>query len=633
MQFHVDRHRNIPEAFFAAAERSPDLPVYVHAVAQRDLTQEDAGARTLVTRTFRDVEKRVAAVARCLEQWISPRSEDEQREPYGRPRIAILSNTRPEWMEADIAILSARAITVAVYHSLSDEEVAYILFDSGAEIIFVENTEQASKLLRIMEREWEFPGTEDRPALTTRLQFRKIVAFETVSRHPLIEQWEDIVGTVGQDEREEKLSRLDELKPGDLATLVYTSGTTGPPKGVMQTHQNHLSNIRQVYQAGIIREGSTVFLFLPLAHSFARLMGMIGFLTPVVVYFPAVFSADHSKLEPRSLLRDMREMGANVVPIVPRFLEKMEEALRSRAERSSISGRLLRLALWAAESSYEDRIAARAPGRAKSMLFRSTAPVRKSIRESLFGTSFTFAVSGGAKLPLAIANFFQALEIPVLEGYGLTETCVATNFNPLGKNKIGTVGPVLAKDIEQRIEEDGEICFRGPNVSLGYWKRPTATRASWDQAGWFHTGDLGTIDEDGYLTINGRKKDLIVTSGGKKVAPQAIEDELRYHPLISQAVLLGEGRPFCVALFTLKTKPAAEKLDEVKSQIRAHVDAINAHLASFETVKNFHILDEDFTVENGFLTPTMKVKRKLVAERHAKELEELYRTTKKPREE
>ena len=619
MPFHVDRHSSIPQAFFALAERSPELIVYEQAMISAGQNADNSEARVRLMRNYSEVGSRVKKIAAKLVKLL-------ERPDLPR-RVAILSNTRPEWMEIDLAILSLGAVTVAPYHSLSDDELAYILFDSEAKIVFAENSEQVNKLLRIQEQVWKIPATEDRPSQEARIQLQHIIAIETVASHPQVSQ----LDTILEGEMTETLDLpLANIQANDLATLVYTSGTTGPPKGVMQTHRNHLSNIRQVYDAGIVREGSTVLLFLPLAHSFARLMGMIGFLTPVRILFPAVFSKEHSRLEPRSVLRDMRELSANVVPIVPRFLEKMEEGIRSRANRSSLAGRALRFAISIAERSYDLRLNHEEPTTTQSLLFRSTAPIRHSVSSSLFGPNFQFAVSGGAKLPVAIAKFFQALEIQVLEGYGLTETCVATNFNPLGKNKLGTVGPVLSKDIEQKIEADGEIAFRGPNISLGYWQRPTATSQSWTKDGWFHTGDLGLIDNDGYLSIIGRKKDIIVTSGGKKIAPQALEEKLKAHPQVSQAVVLGDGKPFCVALVTTRTALEAEQKMACEVSIREYIQEMNKDLASFETIKNFHIIEEDFSVENGLLTPTLKVKRKLVEQRYLQELEDLYKRTVKP---
>ncbi len=618
MPFHVDRFKNIPEAFFSIAERMPERAVY---------HQAREGGEPL-ERTFREVGNRVLTMRKYL-QSLGVEYNTREKEQH---RVAILSNTRPEWMELDLAILSLGAITVAVYHSLSEDEVAYILYDSGAEIVVAENAEQVGKLLRIAEKSWPIAGTEDREPTQGQIHIKKIIALESVDAHPLVMQLDEILSASESESAKALSPEFTSLNPNDLATLVYTSGTTGPPKGVMQTHRNHLSNIRQVYQAGIVQESSTVFLFLPLAHSFARLMGFIGFLTPVTIYFPAVFSKAHSRLEPRAVLRDMKNMSAHVVPIVPRFLEKMEESIRSRSQRSSIGGRLLRLALSVAERNYADRMALLIPTRSQGLLWRSTAPMRRTIRNSLFGENFQFAVSGGAKLAESSARFFQALEITVLEGYGLTETCVATNFNPIGRNKIGTVGPVLAKDVEQRLEADGEISFRGPNVAIGYWKRPSATANSWDSLGWFHTGDLGSIDEDGYLKIVGRKKEIIVTSGGKKIAPQAIEDEIRAHALVSQAVLVGDGMPFCVALVTLNTKFTPETQAEAEKAIEEHLRKVNERLASFETVKNFLILPEDFTVENGLLTPTFKIKRKLVETTYAEDIKKLFQRTKKPSE-
>lgn len=273
--------------------------------------------------------------------------------------------------------------------------------------------------------------------------------------------------------------------------------------------------------------------------------------------------------------------------------------------------------------------------------YTATGFLRAKVKKLLFGRCFAYAVSGGAKLQPAVNEFFDALEIEVLEGYGLTETCVATNVNRSGHKKIGSVGPVLSADVEIKITQEGEICFRGPNVARGYFQRATATSQAWDESGWFHTGDLGRVDAEGFLFIEGRKKELIVTAGGKKVAPEAIENKIKEFPLVSQALLFGDEKPYCVALVSVDHEAVHKwtelgKLPDADSEASAdalftviwkHVQEINQHLASFESIKRIAIVGEEWTLENGLLTPTMKVKRKEVVKRYREQIEALYQNS------
>lgn len=529
-------------------------------------------------------------------------------------------------MEADLAILGCGAAVVSVYHSLPANDVGYILHDSGSEIVVAENREQIEKLLYLVQNEIEIAGTEDRPKSTQKLQLRKIISIEDVQPHPLVITMAEILGKeVGE------VAACPTTR-GDIASLVYTSGTTGPPKGVVQTHGNHLSNVRQAREADIYSEESVIFLALPLAHSFAKLMGYIGFLAGATLVFPEVPNAESSKLDPNVVARDIREGGATLFPLVPRLFEKMRDGVYTRSYNKNVEGMLLALTLRNASKVYKGG------SLLDALLFKLLTPLRKKIKRGIFGDAFEYAISGGAKLPPTVCEFFDMLNIEVLEGYGLTETCVATNVNRVGKKKIGTVGPVLARDIEIKIEEDGEVLFKGPNIATGYYGRKIATAASWDSEGWFHTGDLGALDKDGFLTIVGRKKELIVTSNGKKVAPDPIESKLKSFPLVSNVIMAGESRQYCVALFTLNTaavKGWAEtngvQLDSdltgdevLKAAIFLHVESVNKELASFASIKKIALLPEDFTVENGLLTPTFKVKRNEVCRRYKDVIDGLY---------
>ncbi len=613
----LEKYQSIPEAFFAHAAANPDERAYLQVNRDKEATL--VGTNNLESAT------RVKKIFAYLSSLGIKKGE----------RIAILSNTRPEWMEADLAILCCGAISVSIYHSLPTSDVAYILYNSEAKVIFAENQEQVNKLLNINENTFSFPATEDSPAQEVNLKLTRIITFEAIENNSLSINLNHIL-----ENGEEKLFEPSSINQNDIAALVYTSGTTGPAKGVIQTHLNHLANVRQSFESGIVEESSTLTLFLPLAHSFAKLMGYIGFLTPAIINFVSVASKTSSRLSPNLVTKDIVFINAQVVPIVPRFLEKMKDGVINQSLKDNLKAKFLRMTISAAKKVFEGKNKASI---FSQIVFRGTKEVRNKIREQLFGSNFKYCVSGGAKLSVDVAEFFQSLELTIYEGYGLTETCVATNVNRRGAHKIGTVGPVLSDDIEIKIAEDGEILFRGPNISKGYFNRPTATKSSWDEQNWFHTGDTGSIDEDGFLQIIGRKKEIIVTSGGKKIAPLPIEDKVKALPLVSNCLLVGDNRPFCVCLITLEPEAfhdwvTAHSLthgeeiyqnEKLKAYLNDQIDTINAKLSSFETIKNFLILKNDFTVENGMLTPTFKTKRKAIETSYSKEINELYAQTKK----
>jgi len=619
MALYLDTYKNIPTAFFNIADQHPDRTVYSQAVVS------GSGPRVWSETPYSMVRERVLKLAAFL-----------QANGVGRgDKVAIISNTRPEWLEADMAILSAGGVVVSVYQSLLAHDIGYILFDSGAEVVVAENQEQVDKILKLLSEPCAIPATEDRPAQEVRLKIRLIIAMEPVAPNPIVKGWEGILG--GEGKLSARPEVIETIAREDLATLVYTSGTTGPPKGVMQTHGNHLSNIRQVFQGELFQDHYSLFLFLPLAHSFAKLIGYIGFLTPATLKFPAVIDRSSSRADPASISKDIREGSADVVAVVPRLLEKMEEGVMNKTLHG-VMGRFLGRVITRSLEVHRATRARKPVSLWAQMFVEATDFLRAKVRNALFGTNFRYAISGGAKLPVETAEFFAALGMEILEGYGLTETCVATNVNRSGRAKIGTVGPVLAKDIELKIETDGEICYRGPNITQGYYNRPTATKASWDSEGWFHTGDLGEIDHEGFLSIVGRKKELIVTAGGKKIPPEGIEQKLKASRYVSQAMLMGEGKPYCVALVVVNPPEVRAHFGalgaalgtELHTDKRVHdlvwsdVTKINESLASFESIKKIFLVPEEMTVENGLLTPTFKVKRKSVSNRYQAEYEALY---------
>jgi long-chain acyl-CoA synthetase len=620
MGMFFDHSTSIPAAFFDYAQQNPQKVLFSQALFT---VNEGSEARAKKAITFAEVESQVIGLATVLKK---------SGLTFGT-RVAVVSNSRPEWLVADLAILAAGGVVVSVYQSLTPVDIGYLLYDSQAEFVFVENQEQLDKIVYLMENEFEVAATEERAALKTRVALKGIIAFEKVKDHALVSQFSVAITHQGEG------LGIDQIKRDALATLVYTSGTSGPPKGVMQTHGNHLANLRQAFEAGMYQSESSIILFLPLAHSFARLMAYIGCLAGPTIHFPAILDKNSSKLDQKSITRDIAEADATIIPLVPRILEKMKLGVEERAQAAGLNGFLIKIMLCGIQGKVRLLKREGIMSVTEVLCYKITAKLRKLIRRKLFGTQLINVISGGAKLADDINYFFEALEIPVLQGYGLTETSVATNVNRLAHNRIGTVGPVLSKDIELRIATDGEILFRGPNIALGYLNRVKATLDAWDQEGWFHTGDIGVLSDDLYLSITGRKKELIVTAGGKKIAPEAIEAKLKASSLFSQVVLVGEGKPYCCVLVTLNPSVVNEQFKEsgaqsaepyssnlaVQQLVQNEIDLLNKQLASFETVKRFHIIDADFSIENGFLTPTMKVKRMLVIRRFEKEIEALYR--------
>lgn len=621
----VTEAKNIADAFYKQAAATPKAPVYSQAIANGDDYCSEQ-ARQWKPATFESVQSNVCALAQYLQ---SIRVEQGTS-------VAIISASRPEWMLADLAILSCGGVSVSVYQSLPADDIGYILFDSGSQIFFAENQEQVDKLLGLIGTLQDIPGTEDRQAQQASINVKKIISFESVDPHELVVELATILKDNSTDVIPEAVASIE---LSDTASLVYTSGTTGPPKGVIQTHGNHLANVRQAYESKMLEERNSLSLFLPLAHAFAKLMGYLGYLTPAQLRFPAIIDTRTSKLIPQSVSKDIREGSAHIVPLVPRLLEKMKEGVQLKTRGGGIQGTLLKLTVEAAQNRYNALKQGKSPSPKDALLYALTTPLRKKIKKALFGPNFEFCVSGGAKLAITVAEFFDALDIIVIEGYGLTETCVATNVGRVANNKIGSVGPVLSDDIQLKILDDGEVIFKGPNIAKGYHGRPTATKASWDEDGWFHTGDLGELDENNYLSIIGRKKEMIITSGGKNIAPHDIETEIKEHPLVSQVVLIGDGRKYCVALLSViedeakKWLEKAGKLEQnvaineqpaLKEYVWKHISDLNKTLASFETVKKIYITPEDFTVENGLLTPTFKAKRAAIEKLYSSEIDALY---------
>jgi long-chain acyl-CoA synthetase len=593
-------HATLAELFLRAAARRPD------AIALRRASGEEIGYGEL-GRAARELARGLASLA------IKPGD-----------RVALLANTRPEWTLADAGIAAAGATIVPVYHTSSPEECRYVLAHSGARAILCEDAGQVAKVAQVRS---ELPALEH------------VVVLLAGSRPPgdgVLSAAELRARGVERDEQELD-ARLAGLRPDDPATIVYTSGTTGPPKGCVLTHRNWLAAVEMYARQVPFGEQPIVFLFLPLAHSLARVAELVTLDLGGTLAF---WSGDASRV-----MDDVAALRPTHLPVVPRVLEKIHARVLGEVERG---GELQQRAFCAALALGRRRAAARhraAAGiRTPRALIAAHALadrlVLASVRE-LFGDRLEQLLVGAAPVGPEVLAFFEACGITVLEGYGLTETCAAATINVPGATRLGTAGRPLP-GVEVRIASDGEILLRGPNVFPGYYEDELATREALDEHGWLRTGDLGTLDEGGYLRITGRTKDVIITSSGKNVTPSNLEAALREVRWISQAVAYGDRRPYLVALLTLDpdelpalaehvgarngdADPAALAADaHVRELLDAEVEAVNRRFARIEQIKRFEILDHDLSQAAGELTPTMKLKRNVVYERYANEFAALY---------
>ena len=539
-------------------------------------------------------------------------------------RVSLLANTRREWVLSDLAILSAGGVTVPIYPSVLSDDVAYILNDSGAKILFCEDSDQLEKATAAKDAD----GVEHYVVFSDARAAQEksgLAADKVLSFEDLIERGKS--GDLTDLETIEKSISAD-----DLLTLVYTSGTTGKPKGVMLSHGNVVSEARALDAAlGLGLDDSTL-LFLPLAHIFARVLHLAQVSSGYVMSFAESIE---------KVKENCGETHPTFLASVPRVLEKFHAAVGAKVEAQS--GLKKKLVTWALQRTIDANRRARKGGSSGGIIdafaARLTGKIRAGLLETL-GGKIEFFISGGAPLARDIGLFFDALGFTVLEGYGLTETTAATHVNRRDANKLGTVGQALP-DVEVRIAPDGEILVRGPNIMTGYYNREEATKEAIQADGRFHTCDIGKIDDDGFLSITDRKKDLIVTAGGKNISPQNIENLMKTDRYISQFMCYGDQKKYLVSLVTLDqaavetwaknqglSTASWESLTatpDVRNLIQESIDAKNTRLPKFETIKYFHILPEDFSIEGGELTPTLKLKRKVLVERHKDLLESLYK--------
>ncbi|GAA2315768.1 AMP-dependent synthetase/ligase [Streptomyces violaceusniger] len=526
-------------------------------------------------------------------------------------RVGLMSRTRYEWTLLDFAIWSAGGVTVPVYETSSPEQVQWILSDSGAVAALVETgvheaaVEAVRDTLPALKHVWRIEG--------------------------------DAIGTLrklGEDVPEEKVDERSSIANADSpATIVYTSGTTGRPKGCVLSHRsffaecgNAVARLKPIFNTG----ESSVLLFLPEAHVFGRLVEIAAVLAPIKLgHVPDV----------KSLTDELAAFRPTLVLGVPRVFEKVYNSARAKAQ-SEGKGKIFDKA---ADTAIEYSKALDTPGgpsfglRFKHKVFDRL--VYSKLRAVLGGRA-THAISGGAPLGERLGHFYRGIGFTVLEGYGLTESCAATTFNPWDRQKIGSVGQPMPGTVV-RIADDGEVLLHGEHLFTEYWNNETATAEALSD-GWFHTGDVGTLDEDGYLTITGRKKEIIITAGGKNVAPAVIEDRIRAHALVAECMVVGDGRPFVGALVTVDEeflprwaaehgKPEGVTVADLQedpdllAEIQRAVDDGNAAVSKAESIRKFRVLATQFTEDSGHVTPSLKLKRNVVAKDFASEIEAIYR--------
>ena len=535
-----------------------------------------------------------------------------------KERVGILSENRPGWYLADMAILNIGAINVPLYPSLPANQIEYILKNCSAKAIVVSNMLQLGKILSI----WQ-----NLPELTLVVVMNRL-------EEP-IEEVLDLnqVKVLGEKILEEKPWFLDgaRVEPDDVATIIYTSGTTGLPKGVMLTHRNICENVKSC--AAIIRlnESDCALSFLPLSHAYERTGGYyLMFSCGASIYLA-------ESVETISL--NMSEAKPTIIFTVPRLFDRIKiTILKQIAVQSPIKQKIFNWAVKTGENYHKVIDERGSAGKIISFQHALAEKLVYSKIKTKFGGRLRYFVSGGAALPQKIGEFFQALDINILEGFGLTETSPVTHVNRPEKIKYGTVGPAV-DNVQVKIAEDGEILLKGPNIMKGYWNDEAATKDV-IKDGWFYTGDIGVIDRDGYLKITDRKKNIIVTTGGKNIAPMPIENLISDSPYVDQVVVIGEKRPFLIALIVpdfnkLKEVADAEgivaatpnELIEIKSVQQIFeklMRTVSRQLATHEKVRKFLLVDTAFTIENGLMTPTMKIKRKEISTKYLTEINKVY---------
>jgi long-chain acyl-CoA synthetase len=540
-------------------------------------------------------------------------------------RVCILANTRPEWSYADLAATAAGAVVVPIYQTNSAEECHWVIADSGACAIVCEDESQLAKVAAVRERlpELRTVIVIDPPTGTSD-------GSSTIGP-PLAALTLEEVRERGRGREPEELERRrSAVRPADPYTFIYTSGTTGPPKGCVLSHGNYAAMMGMIRDVGHIEADEVIYLYLPLAHSYALLIQLAVFeLGGTLAYFGG---------DTKQIVPELMEVKPTYLPSVPRVFEKVYALAQGAIQGQGPEEQERAKAAIALGTKVRDLVVAGepVPPELQEPFEQAEEQLFKNVR-AIFGGRLQRATSGAAPIAREILEFFWAAGVPVLEGYGMTETATAATISTIEDHKFGTVGRPLP-GVELKIAADGELLIKGPNIFEGYHNKADESFGA-VEGGWLHTGDLGSIDEDGYLSIVGRKKDIIITAGGKNLTPANIENDLKRCRWISQAVMHGDQRPYPVVLITLDEEEIVSYAREhslpeepaslarepaIRDLIGAEVDRVNAAYAQVEQVKKFAILERDLTQDGGELTPTLKVKRNVVAAKYADLLDSLY---------
>ncbi len=589
----------IPARLFAQARRRPDEPAYFVKV--------DGQWRGTRWRQYADEVRRAARALVAL--GVGPGDT-----------VGLLGFNRPEWVVLNVAAMCVGAAPVGVYTTCSAEEVGYVLGHAEASVLLVEDAAQWAKIVKVR---------AELPRLGRVVLYRGAAPIDD----PLVQSWEDFLASGDDGDDTEIDRRVAALEPDGLATLIYTSGTTGPPKGVMLSHRNTAWTAEAAQRLIGARAGQVLLSYLPLSHIAEQMLTIHGGITVgLTVYFA-------ESLE--RLGDDLKHVQPDVFFGVPRIWEKFHAAVR--AKLASATGAKKHLVDWARWSAtHYHRRASRGepvPSGVAAQYRLAQKLVFGKLKPALGLGNASICVSGAAPVGRDVLEFFESLDLPIREVYGQSEDTGPTSFNMPTATRFGTVGKAI-EGVTVRIAEDGEILVQGPNVFLGYYKDPEATAATL-RDGWLASGDLGALDADGFLTITGRKKDIIITSGGKNITPKNIEESLKQSDLVAEAVVLGDRRPYLVVLLVPSpegvARLAAEKgLDPdtvmreadthpaLRKALQAEVERTNAALARVETVKKFAVLPRALDIEHGELTPSMKIKRAAVTRVWADVIASLY---------
>ena len=522
-------------------------------------------------------------------------------------KVAIVAHTRPEWTYAHFGILATGAVSVSVYQTNSADECHYVLEHSESKAVFLEDAEQLAKIREVADR---LPNLEH------------IIVFDPVGDAADVITLKDLRGR-GRNRESELDARTAAVKKDDTCIYIYTSGTTGPPKGCVLSHGNYRDVVSMSESQGVLQEDDVVYLFLPLAHAFAKLVQFISLDMGGCLAF---WEKDAQKIVP-----NLMETKPTYFPSVPRMFEKIYTLATTNAEDPAKLQQAVDVGMKVRHLQASGQ---EVPDQLQAGFDAAEEALYKNVR-GIFGGNIRQCNTGAAPIAREILEFFYACGVPVMEGYGMTETATIATVNTPDEFRLGSVGKPIP-GTEAKVAEDGELLLRGPNIFKGYYKNDEATGDTLVN-GWLHTGDLGKIDEDGYVYIVGRKKDIIITAGGKNITPANLENGLKQNRWISQAVVVGDRRPYLVAIITLDPEEApafaeqnglsVEDLpqsEQMRAEVQKVVDKVNSKVGPVEQIKKFAILSRDLTQETGELTPTLKVKRNVVTEKHAGEIDDLY---------